>query len=83
MNRSNINDDLTIVRNILHTNMLLCLIIVQVLFVFGIDQTKKKVEIERILKSNQFFFKDKLSDYLDSSRLFSFGNILLDVCRWN
>jgi hypothetical protein len=36
-------DDLTIVRNILHTNMLLCLIIVQILFLFGIDQTKHKV----------------------------------------
>lgn len=45
--RVEINDDLTTVRNILHTNILLCLIIVQILFLFGIDQTKTKVEIFR------------------------------------
>ncbi len=43
-NRSNANDDLTTVRNILHTNMFLCLIVVQILFVFGIDQNKNKVK---------------------------------------
>lgn len=37
------DDDLMIVRNTLHINMLLCLLIVQLLFLFGIDQTKYKV----------------------------------------
>lgn len=41
--RINMDDDLMIVRNILHTNMLFCLIIVQMLYLFGIDQTKYKV----------------------------------------
>ncbi len=41
-----INDDLMAVRNILHTNMLLCLIIVQILFLFGIEQTKNKVKLK-------------------------------------
>ncbi|CAF1281408.1 unnamed protein product [Rotaria sp. Silwood1] len=36
------NEDLTMVRNTLHMNMLLCLIIVQILFLFGIDQTKHR-----------------------------------------
>ncbi|CAF1267055.1 unnamed protein product [Adineta ricciae] len=40
--RTNVDDDLTTVRSILHTNMLLCLIIVQILFLFGIDQTRYK-----------------------------------------
>jgi len=52
-------DDLTIVRNILHTNMLLCLIIVQILFLFGIDQTKHKVILQNIpsnsIKLNYYF----------------------------
>ncbi len=47
-----INDDLMAVRNILHTNMLLCLILVQILFLFGIDQTKNKVKIDEY-----FFFE--------------------------
>ncbi|CAF0770589.1 unnamed protein product [Rotaria sordida] len=37
-----VDDDLTIIRNTLHMNMLLCLIIVQILFLFGIDKTKHK-----------------------------------------
>jgi hypothetical protein len=37
------DDDLMVVRNIFHTNMLFCLIIVQLLFLFGIDQAKYKV----------------------------------------
>jgi len=48
-----INDDLMAVRNILHTNMLLCLIIVQILFLFGIEQTKNKVKLKNFL----FYFK--------------------------
>jgi len=52
-------DDLTIVRNILHTNMLLCLIIVQILFLFGIGQTKHKVILQNIpsnsIKLNYYF----------------------------
>ncbi|CAF1118189.1 unnamed protein product [Adineta steineri] len=39
---TDMDDDLTTVRSIIHTNMLLCLIIVQILFLFGIDQTKSK-----------------------------------------
>jgi len=52
-----INDDLTNVRNILHANMLLCLIIVQILYLFGIDQTKNKVKLNNCLylKLNLFF----------------------------
>ncbi|CAF1553969.1 unnamed protein product [Rotaria magnacalcarata] len=37
-----VEDDLTIVRNALHINMSLCLIIVQTLFLVGIDQIKHK-----------------------------------------
>lgn len=39
-----INDELTIVRNALHINMSLCLIIVEILYLLGIDQTKHKVK---------------------------------------
>jgi hypothetical protein len=52
------DDDLAVVRNILHTNMLLCLLIVQILFLFGINQTKYKVIFSimlLILYLNLFF----------------------------
>lgn len=39
----NFSDDLSNVRNILHTNMFLCLICVQIFFLFGIDQVKTQV----------------------------------------
>jgi hypothetical protein len=42
------DDDLIVVRKIFHTNMFLCLFIVQLLFLFGIDQTKYKVRFSAI-----------------------------------
>ena len=42
------DDDLLIVRNILHINMSLCLLIAQVLFLFGIEQIKFKVVLIKI-----------------------------------
>jgi len=50
------NDDLTNVRNILHTNMLFCLIIVQILFLFGINQTKTKVKLKNLISILNFIF---------------------------
>ena len=38
-----INDDLMIVRTILHINMSICLLIAQFVFLFGISQIKYKV----------------------------------------
>jgi len=52
------NDDLTSVRNILHTNMLFCLIIVQILFLFGIDQIKNKVKLTK------FYFDFKFNRFI-------------------
>lgn len=49
-----IDDDLTTVRNTLHINMLLCLIIVQLLYLVGIDQTKYKVKLTEINHSEIF-----------------------------
>ena len=63
--------------------MFLCLIVVQVLFVFGIDQNKNKVNIRMTKIEWIVLFSDKLSNYLDSSWLFPSRNIFLDVCRWN
>jgi hypothetical protein len=51
-----VNDELMTVRNILHTNMLLCLILVQILFLFGIDQTKNKVKIDEYFFFSKFNF---------------------------
>ncbi len=42
--RRRMDDDLMIVRNILHINMSICLLIVQFLFLFGIDGMKYKVK---------------------------------------
>jgi hypothetical protein len=48
------DDDLLIVRNILHINMSICLLIAQFLFFFSINQIKSQVENKKI-----DFFKKK------------------------
>ena len=81
------DDDLTTVRSILHTNMLLCLIIVQILFLFGIDQTKHKVMREtsfhHIGRNLSGLILVRLSGDFYITRLFPAGNHLLDVRGWH
>ena len=48
-----INDDLMIVRTILHINMSICLLIAQFLYLFGIDQIQYKVKVDFVYK---FFY---------------------------
>lgn len=52
--RIDIDDDLIIVRNILHINMSICLLLAQILFVFGIDLIKYEVKPFFLQKNNLF-----------------------------
>jgi hypothetical protein len=54
--RMDIDDDLIIVRNILHINMTICLLIAQFLFLFGINQIKYKVKKKLLFKLLFFLF---------------------------
>jgi hypothetical protein len=80
------DDDLLIVRNILHINMSICLLIAQFLFFFSINQIKSQVENKKIdffKKQKSSFSLVRLSNNRNITSLFSSCNIFLDVCRWN
>jgi hypothetical protein len=47
--RMDTDDDLLIVRNILHINMSICLLIAQFLFFFSINQIKSQVENKKLI----------------------------------
>ena len=78
-------DDLSVVRNIFHGNIFLCLLIVQFLFLFGIDQTHYKVSLT-LWRCPIFCFcplsSVRLSDHCDSPRLLPSGDVLVDVRRY-
>ncbi|CAF1549584.1 unnamed protein product [Rotaria sp. Silwood1] len=53
--RMDMNDDLIIVRNILHINMSICLLIAQLLYLFGINQIKYKFGCQIIIILLHYF----------------------------
>ncbi|CAF1294791.1 unnamed protein product [Adineta steineri] len=59
--RMDINDDLMIVRTILHINMSICLLIAQFLFLFGIDQIQNKFDCRTIIILFHYFLLATLS----------------------
>lgn len=64
--------------------MLICLILVEILFLFGINQYENQVNhrIEKSLEIKSTSSRlDSLSNYFDINRLFSSNNILMDVRR--